>query len=63
MASEATKNLNLTVYSGISGVYQRELRQAYAENFKKIDEGYEALKTSLEGYVDKKLGEIENGTY
>ena len=37
MASEKTEHLGLTIYSDITDVYQRELRQSYLENFKILD--------------------------
>ncbi len=63
MATEKTPKLNLTVYTDIDGVYQRELRQSYAENFQKIDAGIAKLETDLKAYVEKQLEVIENGYY
>lgn len=63
MASEKTKNIGLSVFPDISGIYQRELRQSYYDNFLKIDERFGAFKTDLQKYIDQKIGEIENGAY
>lgn len=63
MASEKTKNIGLSVFPDISGIYQRELRQSYYDNFLKIDESFGTFKTDLQKYIDQKIGEIENGTY
>lgn len=63
MAAENTKNLGLKVYKDISGVYQRELRQSYAENFEKIDTAAKDIEDKLKAYVNEQLGVIENGSY
>nr|DAT33214.1 MAG TPA: hypothetical protein [Caudoviricetes sp.] len=63
MASEKTKNIGLSVFPDISGIYQRELRQSYYDNFLKIDESFGTFKTDLQKYIDQKIGEIENGAY
>ena len=63
MASEKTEKLNLTVYPDIEGVYQRDLRKSYYDNFLKIDKGVEELENNLKGYVDEVLEGIENGYY
>ncbi len=63
MGSEKTPNIGLSVFQDISGIYQRELRQSYYNNFLKIDESFGTFKTDLQEYIDQKIGEIENGTY
>ena len=63
MASETTENLGLTIYPDITEVYQRELRQSYLNNFKKIDEEYFNLEERMKKYVNDTLGVIENGSY
>jgi hypothetical protein len=63
VASEKTEKLNLTVYPDIEGVYQRDLRKSYYDNFLKIDKGVEELENNLKGYVDEVLEGIENGYY
>lgn len=63
MASEKTENIGLTVYPDVTGVYQRELRKSYDDNFFKIDNQFKIAETELKNYVDTKLGEIENGSY
>lgn len=63
MASEKTENLGLTIYPDITGVYQRELRQSYLDNFSKIDKASKDMETTLKKYVNDRLGAIENGAY
>ncbi|MGN0735206.1 MAG: hypothetical protein ACI4LP_05235 [Anaerovoracaceae bacterium] len=63
MAAEKTSNLGLTIYPDITGVYQRDLRESYANNFKLIDEAVPKLESALKEYVDQQLGVIENGSY
>lgn len=63
MAAEKTENLGLTLYPDITGVYQRELRKSYEENFRTIDAEVLKLEKRLKDYVDEALGVIENGTY
>ena len=63
MAAENTKNLGLKVYKDITEVYQRELRQSYAENFEKIDSAAKDIEDKLKAYVNEQLGVIENGSY
>lgn len=63
MAETKTENLNLTVFDDISGVFQRDLRKSYDENFRKIDMGVKTLETKLTQYLDQQLGVIENGAY
>lgn len=63
MAAEKTENLGLTLYPDITGVYQRELRKSYEENFRTIDAEALKLEKRLKDYVDEALGVIENGTY
>lgn len=63
MAAENTKNLGLKVYKDITGVYQCELRQSYAENFEKIDTAAKDIEDKLKAYVNEQLGVIENGSY
>ena len=63
MAAEKTDNLKLTVFSDITGVYQRELRQSYDENFRLLDKAIPNLEKTLKNYVDQQLGVIENGSY
>lgn len=63
MAAEKTSNLGLTIYPDITGVYQRDLRESYANNFKLIDEAVPKLESDLKEYVDQQLGVIENGSY
>lgn len=63
MAAEKTKNLELTIYPDITGVYQRELRKSYEENFQLIDAAIPKLEENLKNYVNEALGVIENGTY
>ena len=63
MAAEKTEKLDLTVYPDIKGVYQRDLRKSYNDNFLKIDKGIKELETTLKGYVDETLGGIEDGYY
>ena len=63
MAAEKTENLGLTIYPDIAGVYQRELRKSYEENFQTIDTEVPKLEKKLKDYVDETLGVIENGTY
>ncbi len=63
MASEKTEHLGLTIYSDITDVYQRELRQSYLENFKILDEASAQLEERMQKYVNDRLGAIENGTY
>lgn len=62
-AEKKTENLGLTVFDDINGVYQRDLRKSYDDNFRKIDTGIKALETSLTQYLDEQLGVIENGAY
>lgn len=63
MASEKTEHLGLTIYSDITDVYQRELRQSYLENFKILDQASAQLEERMQKYVNDRLGAIENGTY
>ena len=63
MAAEKTENLGLTIYPDVSGVYQKELRESYTNNFKLIDKAVPKLETALKEYVDQQLGVIENGSY
>ena len=63
MASEKTEHLGLTIYSDITDVYQRELRQSYLENFKILDKASAQLEERMQKYVNDRLGAIENGTY
>lgn len=63
MAAEKTKNMGLTIYPDISGVYQRDLRDSYTKNFQLIDETVPKIETALKSYVDQQLGVIENGSY
>ena len=63
MAAEKTENLGLTLYPDITGIYQRELRKSYEENFRTIDAEVPKLEKKLKDYVDEALGVIENGTY
>ena len=63
MASEKTEHLGLTIYSDITDVYQRELRQSYLENFRILDEASAQLEERMQKYVNDRLGAIENGTY
>ena len=63
MASEKTEHLGLTIYSDITDVYQRELRQSYLENFKILDQASAQLEERMQKYVNDRLGAIDNGTY
>lgn len=63
MSATKTENLGLTVYSDITGVYQRELRKSYAENFEKLDVAALTMEQNLKAYVNEVLGVVENGTY
>ena len=63
MASEKTEHLGLTIYSDITDVYQRQLRQSYLENFRILDEASAQLEERMQKYVNDRLGAIENGTY
>ena len=63
MAAEKTKNLGLTVYPDVTGVYQRELRKSYEDNFRLVDAEIPKLEDQLKKYIDDTLGVIENGTY
>lgn len=63
MAAEKTDNLKLTVFPDITGVYQRELRQSYDENFRLLDKAIPNVEKTLKDYVDQQLGVIENGSY
>ena len=63
MASEKTEHLGLTIYSDITDVYQRELRQSYLENFKILDEASAQLEERMQKYVNDRLAAIENVTY
>ena len=51
------------MYKDITGVYQRELLQSYAENFEKIDTAAKDIEDKLKAYVNEQLGVIENGSY
>ena len=63
MASEKTEHLGLTIYSDITDVYQRELRQSYLENFKILDEASAQLEERILKNAKDGMGAIENGTY
>ena len=63
MASEKTEHLGLTIYPDITEVYQRELRQSYLENFRRLDAASAELEARMQKYVNDRLGAIENGAY
>ena len=63
MAAETTKNLGLNVSPDVPGVYQRELRKSYEDNFRLVDAEIPKMEDRLKKYIDNTLGVIENGTY